>query len=104
MNYLLNNLKFDSKTFLILLITFFPLTLLIGSSFINSTVVLIDLLFLFILIKEKKLNFFNNQTFYILVFLWFTLIINMILSIDIDNSLTRAFGFVRFIIFVFAIK
>tara|TARA_B100001564_G_C20575114_1_gene640267 strand:- start:15 stop:1022 length:1008 start_codon:yes stop_codon:yes gene_type:complete len=28
----------------------------------------------------------------------------MILSIDIDNSLTRAFGFVRFIIFVFAIK
>lgn len=104
MNYLLNNLKFDSKTFLILLITFFPLTLLIGSSFINSTVVLIDLLFLFILIKEKKLNFFNNQTFYILVFLWFTLIINMILSIDIDNSLTRAFGFIRFIIFVFAIK
>ena len=95
MNYLLNNLKFDSKTFLILLITFFPLTLLIGSSFINSTVVLI---------KEKKLNFFNNQTFYILVFLWFTLIINMILSIDIDNSLTRAFGFIRFIIFVFAIK
>lgn len=104
MNNVLNNYKFNLKTILVFFITLFPLTLLIGSSFINSSIVIIDILFLLILIKEKKINYLNNQTFYILLFLWVTLIINMILSINIENSFSRTFGFVRFIIFVFAIK
>ena len=86
MKELINNYKFEPKTLLIFLITLFPLTLLIGSSFINSAIVIIDVLFLFILIREKKLNYLNNQTFYILIFLWVVLIINMILSISIENS------------------
>ena len=32
------------------------------------------------------------------------LIINMLLSINIENSLSRSIGFIRFIIFIFAIK
>ena len=57
MKELVQNYKLESKTFLIFLIALFPVTLLIGSSFINSSIVLIDILFLFILIKEKKLIF-----------------------------------------------
>ena len=104
MKELIQNYKLEPRTFLIFSIALFPLTLLIGSSFINSSIVLIDILFLFILIKEKKLSFLKNQSFYILLFLWATLIINMLLSINIENSLSRSIGFIRFIIFIFAIK
>ena len=104
MRELIKNYKLESKTFLIFLIALFPLMLLIGSSFINISIVIIDTLFLFILIKERKLNYLKHQTFYILIFLWITLIINMLLSINIENSLSRSLGFIRFIIFVFAIK
>ncbi len=101
---ILSKFKYDTKFFLVILISLFPLTLLIGSSFINTSIVIVDLLFLFVLIKEKKLNFINHQTFYILIFLWMMLIINMLLSTNIENSYSRAFGFIRFIIFIFAIK
>ena len=72
MRELIQNYKLEPRTFLILLIALFPITLLIGSSFINSSIVLIDILFLFLLIKEKNLNFFKKQSFYILLFLWAT--------------------------------
>ena len=104
MRELIQNYKLEPRTFLILLIALFPITLLIGSSFINSSIVLIDILFLFLLIKEKKLNFLKNQSFYILLLLWVVLIINMLLSINTENSLSRSIGFIRFIIFIFAIK
>ena len=104
MKKLIQNYKLEPRTFLILSIALFPITLLIGSSFINSSIVLIDILFLFLLIKEKKLNFLKNQSFYILLILWAVLIINMLLSINTENSLSRSIGFIRFIIFIFAIK
>ena len=104
MKELIQNYKLEPRTLLVFSITLFPITLLIGSSFINSSIVLIDILFLFILIKEKKLNYLKHQSFYILLFLWSILIINMLLSINIENSLSRSIGFIRFIIFIFAIK
>ena len=63
MKELIQNYKLEPRTFLIFSIALFPLTLLIGSSFINSSIVLIDILFLFILIKEKNLNFLKNKVF-----------------------------------------
>ena len=56
MNLTLFKFEYDTKFFLVLLISLFPVTLLIGSSIINSTIIIIDLLFLFLLIKEKILN------------------------------------------------
>ena len=104
MKELIQNYKLEPRALLVFSITLFPITLLIGSSFINSSIVLIDILFLFILIKEKKLNYLKHQSFYILLFLWSILIINMLLSINIENSISRSIGFIRFIIFIFAIK
>ena len=63
MRELIQNYKLEPRTFLILLIALFPITLLIGSSFINSSIVLIDILFLFLLIKEKKIKFFKKSKF-----------------------------------------
>ena len=104
MKELIQNYKLEPRTFLVFLITLFPITLLIGSSVINSSIVLIDLLFLLILIKEKKINFLRNHSFYILMFIWAALILNMLLSINVENSISRSIGFIRFIIFIFAIK
>ena len=63
MRVLIQNYKLEPRTFLIFSITLFPVTLLIGSSFINSSIVLIDILFLFILIKEKKIKFLKKPKF-----------------------------------------
>ena len=104
MSNILVDTKINCKNLLVFLISIFPISLLVGSSVINGLIIIIDLLFLFLIIKEKNLKFLKNKTFYILLILWATLIINMLLSLDTGNSLSRSIGFIRFLIFVFAIK
>lgn len=104
MTQLLNIKKINLKNILIVFIAILPITLMIGSAVINTFVLLIDFLFLIIIIKEKKINYLNNNTFYLLIFLWTSLIINMLMSSEIDNSISRSFGFFRYILFIFAIK
>ena len=104
MTSFLTNFKFNQKNILVLLIAFFPVSLIVGSALINCSIIIIDLLFLYILIQERKIKFLNQHTFYLLLFLWCTLIINMTLSLSIENSFSRTFGFIRFIFFIFAIK
>ena len=96
--------NFNINFLLLILISFLPLSLIVGSAINNTTIFLIDLIFLYILFKNKEFKFLNSQTFYILLFLWIVLLINMILSTNIENSLSRSFGFFRFILLVFAIK
>ncbi len=104
MDKILLNIKFDGRNLLVFLISIFPISLLIGSGVINSFIIVIDLLFLVLIIKEKNYKFFKNKTFYILLILWGSLILNMLLSLDQGNSFSRSVGFIRFLIFVFAIK
>ena len=101
---LLNNNKVNADFFLLTLVIIMPSTLLIGSAVINITIFLIDILFLFILVRNKELQFLNSKTFYLLIIIWFALLINLIFSLNIESSYTRALGFIRFIILVFAIK
>ena len=70
----------------------------------NTLVIIIDILFLYILIKQKQLNFLNNNLFYLLIIFWLILLGNLIFSINFENSLGRSVGFIRFIFLVFVIK
>ena len=88
----------------ILLISILPAALLSRSAVLNILILVINFFFLFIIFREKKYDFFNNKYFYVLLIFWISLLINSIFSIDILNSLERAFGFVRFIILIFAIN
>jgi len=101
-------LIFEKETkyniFGIILISLLPLALLSRSAILNSIIIIINLLFIFIIFKEKKFNFLNNKYFYALNIFWASLILNAFFSIDKINSLERALGFFRFIILVFAIK
>jgi len=98
----LNNNKQDFLISLILI--FLPATFLIGSSVINISVILIDSLFLYILYKNKDFKYLNNKYFYSLLIFWFYLIINLLFSINVNESLERSLGFIRFVIFAFAIN
>ena len=96
-NYLLPNA-------LCLLIALLPIAILSGSMVINIFHILISILFLLEIFKEKKFNFFKDYFFYLLLFLWISFLINLFFSSNPDAGLSRSIGFIRFILLIFAIK
>ncbi len=95
-----NKKEFFITVFLVLI----PIIILAGSSVINVSVILIDLYFLYTLYKNKNFKFLKNKFFYSLLLFWLYLIFNLILSINFYESLPRSIGFIRFVIFAFAIN
>ena len=87
----------------VLLLSFFPITFFIGTGILNLIILLIDLIFIFEVIKKRRYLIFKNYTFYLLCILWLSILLNLIFSINFENSLGRSLGFVRFIFFVMAI-
>ena len=90
--------------FPILIISFFPIILFLGSAVINFFIILLDLIFLIEITKNKRLFLLKNIFFYLLIVFWTILIINLYFSIDYQNSLGRSLGFIRFIILIFAFQ
>ena len=76
--------------FPILIISFFPIILFLGSGVINFFIILLDLIFLIEIIKNKRLFLLKNIFFYLLIVFWAILIINLYFSIDYQNSLGRS--------------
>ncbi len=88
----------------IFIIAFFPFFLLTGSLVINSFIILLDIIFLVELFKTKKFYDYKNLFFIFLSLFFFSLIINIFLNTGDRFSFERQIGFLRFFIFVFAIK
>ena len=86
------------------LLTILPLSFMLGSLIINSTVVIICILFIYLIFKNKNLNFLKNEFLIILIIFWLSLIINLFFSTAPENGFGRVLGFVRFIILILAIK
>ena len=86
------------------LVGIFPIIIFLGSAIINFYIVLIDLILVYEIIRNKNYNYFNNKIFYLLSLIWISLFVNLIFSQDPQNSYSRTFGFLRFIFLVFAIK
>ncbi len=101
-----SSLKKEKKeiSILVTLISFFPFFILIGSAFINSFIILTSLIFIYYSYKEKKFLFLKNYYFIILITFFFVLLLNIFLSKYGTEDYTRQIGFLRFIIFVFAIS
>ena len=85
----------------LIFIFIFPIILLTGSSIVNTSIVLMNILFLVHIYKEKKFKIFKNDVFYLLFALWTFFIINTLLNDNILENYERAFGFIRFILLVF---
>ena len=86
----------------IFFILFFPIILLLGSSVINFSIVLMNVMFLIHIFKEKKFKIFNNDIFYLLITFWVLLIVNTLLNDNFEDNYSRGFGFIRFILLIFS--
>ena len=94
-NYL-NNL-----TFFLLLI--FPITLIIGTAFSESVIIIINFIFLITINHNIKIIIKAKELIFLLAIIWISLIINLIFSNDHSLSLSRNIFFFRYIIFNLAI-
>ena len=99
-----NNFKItETLDFLYLIIlAIFPLSLIFGNLLINFFIFLFSINF-FINFKENKV-FFKDKVFYLLVFFFTSLLINLIFSLNPESSFPRVIKIFFIIIFIFEIK
>ena len=102
MNLTFSNNKLQST--LCILLSALPISLLSGSLIINLLTILILITFLLEILIKKRLDFLNDWSFYLLLFLWASFIINLFFSQDKSLSFFRTIGFVRFIFLAQAIR
>ena len=109
-----------NEKFIIFLFSFLPISLILGNTVINLNILIIDLFFLFICYRQKKWSWINNKYFYFFISIWIYLILNSIISINTSTSIfdfieghevypqiesiIRSIGFIRFVIFLFAVQ
>ena len=87
--------KADFLTFFLL--TTYPISLILGNSIINIYFLLFSISFFFNFKKNRNLIF--NKINYFLLFFFFSLLINLIFSIDIINSIPRVVKIILVILF-----
>ena len=116
------NFKKESynEKFIIFLFSFLPISLILGNSVINSNILIIDLFFLLTCYHQKQWSWIRNKYFYFFISIWIYLVINSIISENTavslfdtvrkeiiyprNDSIIRSVGFIRFIIFLFAVQ
>ena len=86
------------------LFLFCPLFLAVGTLLSELSIILICVLFLFYSYKTNNFSWIKNEDAKILFLLYFLLIINFIFSTDKSFSLLRDIGFIKYIIYIFAVK
>tara|TARA_B100000401_G_scaffold348825_1_gene246567 strand:+ start:459 stop:1778 length:1320 start_codon:yes stop_codon:yes gene_type:complete len=85
------------------LIILMPALLITGPFLSDTAVVLIDLIFIYFLFKEKKFELINNFTFKILIIFNVYICIRSIFADDILFSLKSSLPYFRFTILIFAV-
>ena len=84
---------------LIILFSILPISIIIGSSFSLINTVLLSLCFIFIYFSKGDIKIKDFKPIFFLLTLYFYLIFNSLISIDITSGIYRNFGFIRFILF-----
>jgi len=92
---------FSLSNFLIIIL---PLSLISGPFLADLSVVLIDFIFLYILIKKKDWKILSRVEFKYLIFFCIFISIRSLFAKDVSFSLWSSITYCRFIIFIFAIN
>ena len=87
------------ENFFLLLFSFLPVSIILGSSISLTNIILINLFFLLVLIFQKKTDFVNHISIKLIFILYLYLIFNSFISQDYKVGLSRNIGFFRLIIF-----
>ena len=109
-----------NEKFIICLFSLVPISLILGNTIINLNILIIDLFFLFTCYHQKKWSWIKNKYLYFFIFIWIYLIFNSTISTNIftstfdfikqhevypqKESIIRSIGFIRFVIFLFAVQ
>ena len=109
-----------NEKFIIYLFSLLPISLILGNTIINLNILIIDLFFLFTCYHQKKWSWIKNKYLYFFIFIWIYLIFNSTISTNIftstfdfieqheiypqKESIIRSIGFIRFVIFLFAVQ
>ncbi|AFS47277.1 hypothetical protein HIMB5_00005090 [alpha proteobacterium HIMB5] len=86
------------------LLSFLPISFLIGPAISLSNILLFDISFLILIIFKKELRCLNTTSIKLLFFLYIYFIFNTFNSLDHNLSFYRNFGFIRLIIFFIGIN
>ena len=86
------------------LIILLPAFLITGPFLSDLSVVIIDIIFIYYLIKEKNFKFLNNFLFKILIIFNIYITIRSLFADDMLYSLKSSFTYMRFIFFIFAVN
>tara|TARA_B100001175_G_scaffold250325_1_gene217506 strand:+ start:301 stop:1560 length:1260 start_codon:yes stop_codon:yes gene_type:complete len=86
------------------LIILMPIFLVTGPFLSDLSVVIIDLIFLFVVFKEKKFSLLNNRYFKFLIILWIYFSVRSLFTDDIFLSFKSSFFYFRFIFLIWAIS
>ena len=92
----------SSDKFYLILLGIYPASLIMGNFFINLFILFFSIIF-FLNIKKNKI-FLKENFFYIFLFFFFSLIVNVFFSLDPLNSLPRVIKVIFIIFFVIEIK
>lgn len=84
---------------IIVLISFIPISILLGSAISVSNIIIISLLSVFLIINKNLIGIFKDQIMVLLLLLLFYLLINSLIAEDLNITLKRNIGFIRFILF-----
>ena len=90
--------------YFLLLFSLIPISILAGSGFSVSNILLIDLSFLIYMFYLKDFSFLKNESIKYLLIFYLYLIFNSFISIDSEQGIIRNFGFIRIIIFFVALN
>jgi len=84
------------NSYFLLLFSFIPASIIIGSAVSLINILIIDISFIFLILYNKDYKFLFNKTVKFIIFLCLYLIFNSIISKDFSMSAHRNFGFIRF--------
>ena len=98
MNFI--NKKLNLDQFLLTIFSFYPVAILIGNFSINLFIVITGSLFIYKFIKKKKNLNIDKKVFFLLIFFFVSLCINLIFTNNIYLSYQRVVKFIFVIFFI----
>ncbi len=96
--------SFTTSNIILILTILLPIGLLLGTGASETIVILSSIFFLIYSILKSNFDWTKNKFFYLLIIFWFSLIVNFFFSKNQELALFRSFGFIKYVIYIFAIK
>ena len=99
------NKLIHKNNFILLFFSLLPISFILGNAVLELNIILIIILFLREIIKDKVqlYQFLQDKLFFILLILWAYLNINSLFAINYEGSLRRSIFFFRYIFLIFAV-